>query len=590
MDLRLGVGYMQLSKLMVENFRNFEDSKITLLNKNVVFGMNDVGKTNLLYSLRYLLDRKVRAEGFSESDYHQRDTSKTIKITLEVSLSDRETNRDSQNIISKVGGARASTELDLFYFQVQGIFDLSEAIGIPVLFWGNDLNDLRRVQQNGNFSELDKLFNIIYVDPVIDLDYVFSKNRKRLFDQRKLSEGDIGISTEISGLTSQMNQKISSMEVMQKFQKELTTEYHQLKKENITIELQSEMAIKGFFGDIRPYIKKEGDNKLYPTSGDGRKKLLAYSLLNHLTKEYESDKITIYLIEEPENSLHRSMQIALSKQLFDYSVYDYFILSTHSAELLYEMDNASLIRVYSQDKTDCASYMYKVTDQFSTIKKELNQSLSTALFSDRVLLIEGPSEKALFEKVLSVVCPTYELEGGYLLLVDGIKFKPYFDTLKGLNILPIVKTDNDLKAKSNDISLFDLIGFNRCLKLINKSNIPHILVDYSTVDQNGNKKWVINDRDRMILSRKMDLYRDNNELIAEFNENNIFLSKVDLENDLCEVISDKMEIVFGDNPIKKIQRKKLLNMVMLIDRLTDEECQDIFEHDNFEAIKRLVGI
>ena len=496
---------MKLNRLMVENFRNFQDSTIELSNKNVVFGMNDVGKTNLLYSLRYLLDRKIRSEGFSESDYYQRDTSKNIKITLEVDLSDRDTNSDSQNIISKVGGARSSSELNLFYFQVQGNFDQTETMGIPVLLWGNNLDKLIKVQQNGSFSELDKLFNVIYVDPGIDLDFVFSKNRKRLFDQRKLSETDVDISNQISNLTTQMNQKISSMKVMQKFQEELTNEYHQLKKENITIELQSEMAITGFFSDIRPYIKKEGDHKLYPTSGDGRKKILAYSLLNHLTKEYDSDKITIFLIEEPENSLHRSMQIALSKQLFDYSVYDYFILSTHSSELLYEMDNATLIRVYSQDKTDCESYTYKVTEEFSTIKKELNEALSVALFSDRVLLIEGPSEKALFEKVLSVVSPTYELEGGYLLLVDGIKFKPYFDTLNGLNILAIAKTDNDLKAKRGNPYSFDLIGFNRCLNLINSSPLDAVTIDYSTTDENGKKQRLTSDKDRLTLSKKRDL-------------------------------------------------------------------------------------
>ena len=178
---------------------------------------------------------------------------------------------------------------------------------------------------------------------------------------------------------------------------------------------------------------------------DGRK-ILAYSLLNYLTKEYDSDRITIYLIEEPENSLHRSMQVALSKQLFDYSVYGYFILSTHSSELLYEMDEA-LLEYTSQNKTDCKSYMYNVPEQFKSIKKELNESLTTALFSDRVLLHRVPSEKALFEKILSIVSPIYELEGGYLLLVDGIKFKPYFDILKELEILPIIKTDNDLKAK-----------------------------------------------------------------------------------------------------------------------------------------------
>ena len=57
-----------------------------------------------------------------------------------------------------------------------------------------------------------------------------------------------------------------------------------------------------------------------------------------------------------------------------------------------------LLEYTHKNKTDCKSYMYNVPEQFKSIKKELNESLTTALFSDRVLLIEGPSEKALFEK------------------------------------------------------------------------------------------------------------------------------------------------------------------------------------------------
>ena len=542
---------MILKRLMVENFRNFKESIINLSNKNVVFGMNDVGKTNLLCSLRYLLDRKMRNNGFFESDFYQRNTSSNIKITLEVDLSDFESNHDSQHIVSRVRGTRNSTELNLFYFQVIGSYDSAETLGIPELFWGNNIESLEKVPQNGSFTELDKLFNVIYVDPTIDLDFVFSKNKKKLFNQKKMTNADINISEQISELTSQMNTKISSMKMIQEFQTELTSEYHQLKKENITIELQSEMAVKGFFSDIHPYIKKEGDDKLYPTSGDGRKKLLAYSLLNYITKEYDSNRITIYLIEEPENSLHRSMQIALSKQLFDYHVYDYFILSTHSSELLYEMDKASLIRVYSKEKTLCESYLYEVPKYFSSIKKELNESLTTAIFSERVLLIEGPSEKALFEKILSVVSPTYELEGGYLLLVDGIKFKPYFNVLKALNIIPIVKTDNDLKAKSNNKKLFDKIGFNRCLSLLEEASLEGIEIDYSTIDEKGNTIWTKSEKSRLIFEKKKEIYEENRQLIEMLETNDIFLSKIDLENDLYEVIPDKIEEVFeGSNPIK----------------------------------------
>lgn len=59
---------MKFEKIEIKNFRNFEDVKIDLANKNVFFGLNDVGKTNFLYALRYVFDKDVR-------------TVKTIKLT-----------------------------------------------------------------------------------------------------------------------------------------------------------------------------------------------------------------------------------------------------------------------------------------------------------------------------------------------------------------------------------------------------------------------------------------------------------------------------------------------------------------------------
>ena len=40
---------MKFTKLSLKNFRNFNDSEINLDNKNIFFGLNDVGKTNALY-------------------------------------------------------------------------------------------------------------------------------------------------------------------------------------------------------------------------------------------------------------------------------------------------------------------------------------------------------------------------------------------------------------------------------------------------------------------------------------------------------------------------------------------------------------
>ena len=44
--------YMKFEKVVIKNFRNFDNVELDLSNKNIFFGLNDVGKTNFLYALR----------------------------------------------------------------------------------------------------------------------------------------------------------------------------------------------------------------------------------------------------------------------------------------------------------------------------------------------------------------------------------------------------------------------------------------------------------------------------------------------------------------------------------------------------------
>ena len=75
---------MMFKSIVVKNFRNFELLEVEAGSKNVIFGMNDVGKTNFLYSLRYLFDRDMRRRDLIDSDYHKRNVSTNIEITVEI--------------------------------------------------------------------------------------------------------------------------------------------------------------------------------------------------------------------------------------------------------------------------------------------------------------------------------------------------------------------------------------------------------------------------------------------------------------------------------------------------------------------------
>lgn len=63
---------MKFDSITIKNFRNFDNITIKLDNKNVFFGMNDVGKTNFLYALRYLFDREIRKRNLIDTDFYKK--------------------------------------------------------------------------------------------------------------------------------------------------------------------------------------------------------------------------------------------------------------------------------------------------------------------------------------------------------------------------------------------------------------------------------------------------------------------------------------------------------------------------------------
>ena len=51
-----------------------------------------------------------------------------------------------------------------------------------------------------------------------------------------------------------------------------------------------------------------------------------------------------------------------------------------------------------------------------------------------------------------------------------------------------------------------------------------------------------------------------------------------------------MKGLFGDeNPIKEIQKAKLLNMIKLVGELDDKNCEEIYNHDLFCSLKEFLN-
>lgn len=557
---------MIFESVEIRNFRNFEDVKLSLSNKNIFFGLNDVGKTNFLYALRYVFDKDIRKLNLLDSDFHNKHLDKPIEIIVTLDISDVE-DSDCQKLRAQLKGALQSDHSKV-YIKLFAEYNKSEVIALPMLYWGGDINNLQEMKQRGYLYEIDYVFNVIYIDSYIDLYSLFKKNVGQLIKNENNDDKEVLI--DIQNAVDNLNSHISSLSGIRDFESKLTPEYRKFRDEGISISIKSEIAVKGLYSNIIPYIKQDNDNNLYPTAGEGRKKLLAYSIFDILSEKSAEKKINLFLIEEPENHLHKSMQIALSQILFTDSKYTYLFVTTHSPFVLYEMDNVNLVRIYSERKVNSLSTFYKVPENFEKNRKMLNRCLSEAIFADKVLLVEGPSEHMLFSKILSTVHPFYEADGIYILPVDGIGFNLYFSILDSLEIFNVVKTDNDLRAVKGK-GTYSVLGFLRCNKYIGEDKLPT-----KQIQENS-------------IAIKRDLYNANKKVIDEIrNEYHIFLSKTDLENDLDEFLHDRLsDLLNEDNPVAYLQDAKHYHMVELIEKLSDEDCKAIYNHYNFACLKEV---
>lgn len=291
---------MLFKRIHIKNYRNYKDINIDIANHNVFLGLNDVGKSNLLNAIRLILDREVRKNNCVETDFYLRNTEEPIVITLSIDISDYQSD-DTAKIRAKMKGVSLSEE-EILYIRLTAKYDPIEQIAIPELEWGGNIENLYPMS-GSNYYEIDRIFNVIYIDSSIDMNKVFAKNAKKLI---KITDQDEDLLQQIDNTITELNEKISTLSGVKVFQERITQKLSEYRDKDLLVSIRSEIAVKRLFDNISPYIQKIGDANLYPTAGDGRRKLLAYSILELLSETLQESKINIFLIEEPENHLHKS--------------------------------------------------------------------------------------------------------------------------------------------------------------------------------------------------------------------------------------------------------------------------------------------
>lgn len=189
----------------------------------------------------------------------------------------------------------------------------------------------------------------------------------------------------------------------------------------------------------------EGNEHSISKLSSGEQEVLGLMYLCQRTAQ----KGSILLIDEPEIHLHPSLQVALLELAQSISGSSQIWLSTHSPNIINTTPSESLISISlpSSEKTDQSE---KIIDQKAktSLLFELGVSKSSWLQHEKMLIVEGETDKNFIEKI-------FPIETSKILIYPAVNKKSALATANALaaseELLPwICAVDRDLDEESTN--------------------------------------------------------------------------------------------------------------------------------------------
>lgn len=532
---------MKLSKVKLIGFRNFKNATINFNEKTLIIGANDVGKTNLLWAIRILLDRGLNDYDIEpkDSDFYAYDETNEFKIFLYFD------NVTEDAVVSRLKGFISDD--DKLILSYKAIRDKKTAKKSYKLFAGHKIDSLEEIEDR--FYR--KVLNVKYIGSRRDLNSYINREKNYLFEIAKENreqeevESDDKLLSEIqTTLKEDVDRKIPNLNFISKATLTINEELKDLsihhKKQEIVFDTNASNIDK-FINNVSIASKYKGKNILI--GGDGRLNqiyLALWAAKNEL-KEEKIEEFSIICIEEPEAHLHPHQQRKLAEYL-NKTLKGQVILTTHSPQITSEFSPNSIIRLLNENgATRAASEgCSKIIDNaFSDFGYRMSIIPAEAFYSDVVMLIEGTSEELFYKTLAKQLGIDLDRLNISIMMVDGIGFKPFINILDSLEIEWVLRTDNDIfKIKNKEEYRF--AGVQRGISYYK---------DYFVKDDKFEK--ILEENEKLISGFTEPLPAESieaaNKIKEELNKFNIYIAEKDLENDLFNSeIKEDLEEYFSD--------------------------------------------
>lgn len=521
---------MKLSTVKLEGFRNFKKAKINLNKKSLIIGANDVGKTNLLWAIRLLLDR-----GLNDYDIEPKDSDfyafeETNEFGIRLYFEDVVEDCIVSKLKGKIG---ADNKLVLSY---RAFRDKTTGSKTYKLFAGPNFKSLEEIEDR----YYRKVLNVKYISSRRDFHNYINREKSYLFQiakenrNEKESTDDDKLYSEIQTDLKSVDEKIPKLNYISTATNTINEELSKLSlhhnKQKIVFDASVSNA-DNFINNVS--IASKSNNQSVLIGGDGRLNqiyLALWASRNELTQE-SIKEVTIFCIEEPEAHLHPHQQRKLADYL-NQSIKGQVLLTSHSPQIASEFSPNSIVRLLNEKgatraATDGCSEI--IDTAFKDFGYRLSIIPAEAFFSDVVLLIEGPSEELFYKTLSKQLGIDLDRLNISVLMVDGIGFETFIRILNSLEIEWVLRTDNDI-FKVPHKEEYRFAGVQRCIGLCQKFFGKDGATEKILNENENNLKGFVtkipeakNIKSATIVIKDLERYK-------------MFLSKIDLENDLLNTL------------------------------------------------------